>query len=369
MPQPSSPAAILLAGLGEDAVAIVQVQVVAADVVGNKQILVAVVVDVGEAGAETPVGIVDAGCRSAFGEGAVAVVDEQLVRLTGRVAAVDDIEIDVAVVVDIGPDAHPAPGLVTNAGGVGHIGEGAVAVVGKEHVLGADAVVGAVEVEIAVVVVIGKGRRVGERLEADAGLSSHIGEGAVAIIGEQAVGFDLILAAGGQVKVDVAVVVVIAEHAAHGETGRIDTGTGGRGDVLEGAVTIIQVKLVAAPFIRHIQVDEAVVVDIGKGDTLAQTVISDARLLGNVNKLLTEGRTSRQSQQCNACQPNTCLFTHGFLLFTDITIVNHIPETIPPAMSARSSSVKNSSNIAKFRNKSTRLTTRSLALTPVRETT
>src|SRR5210317_25763 len=106
----------LVTCLGKDASAIVQIEVVAADVIGNEQILITIVIDVSEAATEAPVGIVDTRSSRSFDKGAVTVIDEKFVWLTGRVTAINNIEVNITIVVDIRPDAHPAPGLIAHAG-------------------------------------------------------------------------------------------------------------------------------------------------------------------------------------------------------------------------------------------------------------
>ena len=130
--------------VGEGAVSVVRVeQRRLAAAAGADDIRVAVVVVVGE-GCAAPL----AGDRELSGQGevsAVVVVVEPV-----RAVAVDDVQVDPAVHVDVGPDAVHRPAAHADAGGGGDLGEALVAVVAVEGVR-AGAVAG-VEVQVAVVV-------------------------------------------------------------------------------------------------------------------------------------------------------------------------------------------------------------------------
>jgi len=91
----------LVTCLGKDASAIVQIEVVAADVIGNEQILITIVVDISKTATEAPVGIVDTRSSRIFDKGTVSVIDEKFVWLTGRVTSIDNIEVNITIVVDI----------------------------------------------------------------------------------------------------------------------------------------------------------------------------------------------------------------------------------------------------------------------------
>ena len=248
------------------AAAIVAVEVVGLAVVGDEEVELAVVVEVGPDGgeAEEVVGVVDAGGFGDVGEGAVAVVviegvgrafeaagaalHGDVVVLAGDLRAelrevvqvevdvVGDEEIGVAVGVVVAEDGAGGPAfVVVEAGGFGDVGEGAVAVVAIED----DAAEAAdEEVGEAVVVEVADGCAHRPAGIADAGFVGDVGEGAVVVVVvEGAAGF---LAgerhgdAGGVGEVDVglAIAVVVDEGyaAAHGFD---DVFLVGAGEVLE----------------------------------------------------------------------------------------------------------------------------------------
>ena len=102
------------------------------DIVGDEEVevAVAVVVDEGAAGvpADLGAGLGEAGLLGDVGEGSVAVV-----AVKGVLAVVGNEEVVVAVVVVVADTAGLAPaGLVLEAGAFGHVCEGAVAIVFEE---------------------------------------------------------------------------------------------------------------------------------------------------------------------------------------------------------------------------------------------
>ena len=120
-------------------------------VVGDVQIEIAIAVVVGPRDTGPPRGVADPGRRGGVDEGAVALIRYSHVGS----AVVGKVEIEVAVAVVIGPrDAAPQKELETpTPAGRGGVDEGAVALVPVQHV-GSDSV-GEVEIEVAVAVVVG----------------------------------------------------------------------------------------------------------------------------------------------------------------------------------------------------------------------
>src|SRR6266545_181671 len=150
----------------------------------------------GEAGADAEAVGADAGQRDL--QPVIAIAGEVAIEgvvgvVAGVVAAKLGENVEVAVVVDVGEG--DAVTLVAGAGeadGGGEVGEGAVAVVVKEAV-GLEArelgVAGAeVEIEVAVVIQVGDSGSHGAHGIVEAGFTGDVGKGAVAVIAEEAAG-------------------------------------------------------------------------------------------------------------------------------------------------------------------------------------
>ena len=196
-----------LADVGEGP-AIVPVQAVGQGraVVGQVEVLITVVVDVGPGTLDMMAHRVDAGV-AVDDKGGVAPVLEELVGLT---AGVGQVEIEVAVVVVVGDGGALAVGrAVLDAGVPAPLAEAAVAVVQIEKVRRSDT--SDVEIWIAVVVEVAPDRAttVGAVAQTDAG--RHVGEVPAAVVAVQPIGS----ATGGGEDVVVAVVIVVGRRGAH----------------------------------------------------------------------------------------------------------------------------------------------------------
>ena len=314
-----------LRDVGELPVPLVAEELVPADVVREVEVEVAVVVDVRPRGAEAPVRVVEAGLAADLGERAVVVVAVHQVRLAGRVAPAHDVEILVAVAVDVGPGGRPGPPRGADAGLRADLGEpdaAGRAVVVEEAVLHADAVVGHEQVQPAVVVVVGERALVGEVLGVDAGLDGDVDEldaPGGAHVAQQPVGLDLALPALGDEQVGAAVVVDVGEGRTHREAdvAEVVAGRGrdvGEHDVPGGAV--VAVELVGAALVRDVQVVIAVAVDVGEGDPLAPPLVVGAGLPGHVRERQGQRRpgNERGQDKVNAQKDKRFGLRHALLL-------------------------------------------------------
>ena len=202
--------------------------------VGESAVAVVLVEDVGQAvevvGGAVGGDLVDA----ALGGGFEVVVE-----------VVDDQEVEQAIVVVIEPAGGDAPGFADGGdvpgdmGLDGDVGEGAVAIVVEELVV-IDA--GDVEVDESVVVVVSGGDAHGVAEAGEAGLRGDVGEGSVAVVVEEAVvegGIGFVerwdLGAVGEEEVEQTVVVVVegGDSAGHGFDGvavRAGAAVEGEGD-------------------------------------------------------------------------------------------------------------------------------------------
>ena len=201
-------------GVFEGAVALVEVEVVGGGVVGDEEVGFAVVVDVDKERRKAIEGVFvgDTGAFRGVGEGAVAVVVEEVVGLADEAArtahdgssaelaggvferaGVDagghvevdvarDEEIESAVAVVVAPGGAGGPGVDGYAGLLGDVGEGAVVVVAIEA---AFAEVRDEEVGPAIVVEVAGDGAEAPTIVGDAGLGRDVGEGAVVIVVEE----------------------------------------------------------------------------------------------------------------------------------------------------------------------------------------
>ena len=194
------------------AVAFVDVEVVWGRVVADEEVGLAVVVDVDEDGGEAVVAglVADTGLVADVGEGAIAVVVEEVIALAGQAAGAT-----------VGANAAIA------AEGQGK----AVAVAGLRLEVVVD-VAGDEEIELAVAVVVSPRGSGGPVAEGDAGLLCDVGKGAIVVVVEEA-----IFAEVGDVEVGPAVVVVVTDGNAEAPAVVGDSGLGG--DVGEGSIVII----------------------------------------------------------------------------------------------------------------------------------
>ena len=240
--------------------------------VGHEEVEVAVAVDVAPGDPHAGAAVDDAGRGRPLAEGAVAlvVVEGVLPELVG------DVEVGPAVVVVVGPGGGHAPARVADACVPGDVGEGAVAVVAVERA--GDAVGGRVvgprrgrllvahahdvEVEEAVAVVVGDRRHARPAPGRDARRRAHVDEVAAARVVEEPVA----AARRGDEEVGPAVVVVVEEDGA-GRGGGVGVGQArGGGHVGEGAVAVVAVEDgVRAPGEEHVLA--AVAVHVGDRDT------------------------------------------------------------------------------------------------------
>ena len=159
--------------------------------------------------------VLDARCGGDIGEGAVAVVAKQLARRAYAITAlVADVEVDVAVVVVVGPAG--GLGRVVNLGETRlerHVGEAGSAVVSQQRVgvAARSAEPPATQnehVEVAVVVVVGVLHVEPAEESAQTRLRGAIGEASVGIVVEEAHAAARVPRRGEDVEVAVAVEVV-----------------------------------------------------------------------------------------------------------------------------------------------------------------
>ena len=161
--------------------------------VGHEEVLPAVVVKVGKARApadKRPGGINETGGGGDVLEEAAAIVLVKGIVVEGEVG---DVEVEVAIIVVIGRRrAHTRLGIAAFEQGHGclqcFLGEGAIALIAVEHI-GAR-VVGDEEILVAVAVEVAKerGKAIALVMIGDADCLGNIGEGAVAFVAIECIG-------------------------------------------------------------------------------------------------------------------------------------------------------------------------------------
>ena len=198
----SVPADGRVADVGESAVAVVAEAFVRAEIVGEEQILFAVVVVVAVGHVERPTGVTHARLLGDVRKGAVAIVAIEdfgtaiasglkvlvhdacvfEVEQINGLEIVADVKVKETIVVVVKPDGATAVAHVPDAGLGRDVGERAVAVVVVKAVR---APADDIEVGPAVVVVITPHRVNGTPVPVnigEAGLGGHVGEGTVAVV-------------------------------------------------------------------------------------------------------------------------------------------------------------------------------------------
>ncbi len=279
-------------GVGRDVhkdTGVVAVKTIRLRVVGDVKVEVAVVVEVAPGGTTAEAGAVEAGRHGHVDEhatqivgiaGVLGIVAQQQIRSV----VIDDEEILIAVVVVVGPDGALAVAGAAGRGHDGHVGEepftgtvGTLAVVAQQDV--ADRV-GHVEIKITIAVVIDPRTGVGAAGGTENETVGHVDEEAVRILGparrDRIVAEEMIGALGiGQVEIQVAVVVVVAPDADAGNLAAADARAGGC-DVHEQPVPrtaavlpIVAEELVVA-VVRHIEIQVAIVVEVGPGGSVTR---------------------------------------------------------------------------------------------------
>ena len=161
--------------------------------VGHEEVLPAVVVKVGKARApadEGPGGVDEAGGGGDVLEEAAPIVLVESIVVEGEVG---DVEVEVAIVVVIGRRrAHTRLGIAAFEQGHGclqrFLGEGAIALIAVEHI--GTRVVGDEEILVAVAVEVAKerGEAIALVMIGDANCLGNIGEGAVAFVAIECIG-------------------------------------------------------------------------------------------------------------------------------------------------------------------------------------
>ncbi len=220
----------------ESPVAAIAVEAVGGVVVRHVEVGEAVAVEVGPGDALGHAAVGDAGRRGDVDEGPVALVAKQLagegIVVVGFVA---DVEVEVAVVVVVCP--RRGLGRIVDrcqAGGEGHVREGAVAVVvqqrvGDTPVAAEPAAAQDQQVGGAVVVVVGLHQVEPPVQTSEPGRLAAVAKGAVAASGEIA---QAALGVGGRDdQIEHAVAVEVVDHHATHQVAFVDPG--GRGDVGE----------------------------------------------------------------------------------------------------------------------------------------
>src|SRR5580704_4624105 len=215
--------------IGKGSVVIVVIKRIVAVEIGDVEINIAVVIVIarnhafGEGDAIDP-----GGMRDVF-EGAVALV---AIEMAGSILVAHE-KIEIAVVINVGPNAGLRLQGQVKPAGCGHVGESAVAIVAQQRrTLGKFP--GATQdedVETSVIVVIGLDKVQTAKLVGEAGLRSVIGESSVAVVMEIMHGGALAEIGGDNVEQAIASKVVDDEAARHG----VQVDAGGGGDVNETA--------------------------------------------------------------------------------------------------------------------------------------
>jgi hypothetical protein len=162
------------------------------DVIGDKEIEIAILVEIGKRAPSTPERRTHARCGGDIGERAVAAIVVQHVRPEAR-----DVQIDPAIVVVVaGAGTHSVPALA-DTGATGHVLERSIAAVVKQAMLrlpgdrwiGDRSTIDEKEIDPAIVVVVEKQTSRPHRfdqeflcrcavdvLKRDAGIACHLGE-------------------------------------------------------------------------------------------------------------------------------------------------------------------------------------------------
>src|SRR5262249_22074521 len=212
----------------EGTVTVVVVELGGAEHVGDEHIGAAVVIVIHDGGIAAPAPALQTGFRRDFGKRPVAVVVVQdvpflgagpevptelagivvLARivLVGPLGGVGDEEIEIAIVVIVEKESPLGMADVVQAGLLGGLLEGAVALVAVKEI----AAPGAGDIQVLPTVVPGVGKDGGHAdavAHADAGLLRHVGEGAVLVVAVQGVAAKLV----GEVDVVVAVAVEVGD--------------------------------------------------------------------------------------------------------------------------------------------------------------
>ena len=259
--------------------------------------------------------------------------------IDGDKAIVEQVNVEVAIEVKIRPAANGAVALqVKGIEEAGHIGEGFVAIVVEQEVPlggvgGAVAargnVLGQVEVDVAIVVVIAPASGHGARGQGDfqATAAGDVGKGRTPVVAEENVLFGI-----GQVNIGPAVVVEVCD----GYPTPITTGIGGAQlgrYVGKGAVAIISVEQIALGAHRHVEVEVAVAVVIQpsgsttKFDDIRSTAVVlyiDPRRRRYVRKALRVSREVAQQYGPNPQPGGMAILSgkcqvHVFVLFSGLT--------------------------------------------------
>ena len=277
--------------------------------VGHKQVFPTVVVVIEEGGPpsqQAPAGESDSCCVTDVAEDTAPEVAVQRVVVVGEVG---DVEVEEAVVVIVAQcHAHPrlslAVFIVSGAGQHADLPERSIPLVLKQKVC--HRIVGDIQVQVAVVIEIAPDRAqaIGRRHRHSRG-TSHIREGAVTVVviehvrcREQALGSAMhpdapVLAIGRRrvlvvegnvvdnVEVQPAVAVIVREGGAGAPPG-VSNPRGLR-DVGERAIAVVAIQCVAA-VIADVKVRPAIVVVVAGSNTHAPAISRNTRRLGDVSE-------------------------------------------------------------------------------------
>src|SRR5580658_1792941 len=213
------------------------------------------------------------GCGDVGEELAILIVQHN-VRQHGSIAGIAGAEINVeeSVVIDVAEvGAHGHEDAIESdiSGDVAklsvakilveleRLGIGGKAEVAADRFIDRNVVAGHKQVGPAIVVIIEEPR--GETLPRflHAGLKSDVGKGSVVIVVVE----EIVSVQIGNVKINIAVVIVIARNHALGEGGAIDAG--GMGDVFERAIAFVAEEMAGSIFVTDEQIEIAVVVNVG----------------------------------------------------------------------------------------------------------
>ncbi len=260
---------------------------VGGDVVVDVEIQPAVAVQVAGGDRQAPPpGIAHAGGQGHLLEGPVPPVAEQSVGLGVEGVGVQG-------------ERHFGPTACAVAGGGDH-GLGRAVVEGQ--------VVGDVEVQVAVPVQIAPGGAGGPQGVVHPGGGRHLVEGAVPPIAEQPVGTVI-----RDVEIQVAVVVVVGEEGPHAEAGLVGDACG-RGDFVEGAVAPVEIETIRGDEIHGVEIRITVSVDVAPGQTgtrvLGQQAVAGPRSVGR-DQARFGGDVEEGQRGCLRGCPVPELATHG----------------------------------------------------------